>query len=818
MNKFFYKQNELLPEWTGGKAQGLNNLYRQRFRVPEFYVFPNQSLQNISEALTEWNAQINPNENTLWAVRSSANVEDGKEKSYAGLFSSVLNCNLSELPQAFAEVAQSFEKIRNTNYHIENELNGNIILQKMINPAISGVGFSVNPTNYESENPVINILPGLGTHLVSGEENALLMELLPNGETIILSDTDLFHGKIFLNGKSSEVSISKNELFQNIKPFLPELRNALLQLEKTNDFPVDTEFVISENELYWLQVRPITQFFPKTNYTVWDNSNISVNYPGIVLPTTSSFVQHEYGNVYKQMFVFLGAGKSFFKYNEQRLENMLSNINGALYYNITVWQQLLYQMPFGKKTSQLIAGSFGADEAKFEKPSHKASFFVYGKFLFYLIKGVLLFPYYKSKYLKNFNQVLHTFDAKKLQSKTHNELISEFKQLEISLTQYWFPPMLNGFYTMLSYNGMRKVLSHSRLQKQHPNLLNDALSGSKEKVVSVEIVRSLQQLLVAIEENGEAKKMILESNSGTALQILPQDFPEIYRQITLHIERYGERCEEGELKLETINYREDESRFIDFLRNNLKTFIPPQKQFSQANYKEIIRQHYRFNFLKKWFLYLGIEYTIKRVRDRENFRFIRTKSFHLARQIFRAIDKRLLAEGNIENHNDSLYLTLEELCDISQKNNYISIIGERKKLYETYRTTVRADRYYESNGSYFPMQKQTNFENGELRGIGCSSGIVQGEVVLVNENNAQTIDSTGKILVAKYFEPGWIGLFVRASGLISEKGSLLSHTAILCREMKIPAIVGAKNCLEQLQDGELVRMDGASGEIKKLNE
>ena len=59
----------------------------------------------------------------------------------------------------------------------------------MINPAISGVGFSVNPINYESENPVINILPGLGTHLVSGEENALMIELLPNGETIILSDT-----------------------------------------------------------------------------------------------------------------------------------------------------------------------------------------------------------------------------------------------------------------------------------------------------------------------------------------------------------------------------------------------------------------------------------------------------------------------------------------------------------------------------------------------------------------------------------------------------------------------------------------------------
>ncbi len=817
MNKLFYTQNEAIPELQQGKAKGLYQLHQLGFCVPEFYVFTAASFKNIPQALAEWNTQVKPDKKSLWAVRSSTNVEDGKEKSYAGLFSSVLNCTLHQLPQAFEEVGQSFEKVKKTSYHNKNELTGNIILQKMVTASISGVGFSVNPVNYESENPVVNVLPGLGTRLVSGEEEALMLELLPGNEAIILSDSATFSGEIFPEGKKMEVTVAKNDLYKDIKVFLADLRKGLQYLEKTNGLPVDVEFAISENKIYWLQVRPVTQYVPRKNYTVWDNSNVSVNYPGVVLPLTSSFVLHEYSNAYKRMFIFLGAGASFFKNNEQRFQNMLGSINGALYYNITVWQQMLYQMPFGKKTSKLIARTFGADEAKFEPPAHKASVFVYAKFLFNLAKGILFFQYFKRKYLKIYNRALHTFDAQQLPGKTHELLIYEFKRLETLLTQYWFPPMLNGFYTMLSYNGMKKILSRSRLHGLYPNLLNDALSGSNEKIISVEIVRALQQLLVTIYNNSEAKKTVLENNSETALQILQTRFPEIYFKINSYIEQYGERCDEGELKLETINYREDENRFIDFLRSNLKNYIPQQKPLSQINYKKLIREQYPFNFLKRWLLYAGIGYTIKRVRDRENFRFIRTKSFHLVRQIFRAIDKRLLAGKYIETLNDSFYLTLEELSNVQQNNNYMSIISERKKLFEGYRTTIHAERYYESNGNYFPVQKKTYFKQGELHGSGCSSGIVQGEVLLVNETNVTTIEAAGKILVARHFEPGWIGLFVQAAGLISEKGSLLSHTAILCREMSIPAIIGAKNILEQLHNGQQVRMDGASGKIEKLN-
>ena len=51
-----------------------------------------------------------------------------------------------------------------------------------------------------------------------------------------------------------------------------------------------------------------------------------------------------------------------------------------------------------------------------------------------------------------------------------------------------------------------------------------------------------------------------------------------------------------------------------------------------------------------------------------------------------------------------------------------------------------------------------------------------------------------------------------------EKGSLLSHSAIISREMNIPAIVGVQEATSILKTGDMVQFDGSTGIIKKLND
>ena len=149
-------------------------------------------------------------------------------------------------------------------------------------------------------------------------------------------------------------------------------------------------------------------------------------------------------------------------------------------------------------------------------------------------------------------------------------------------------------------------------------------------------------------------------------------------------------------------------------------------------------------------------------------------------------------------------------------SQYKAYIHKRKETYATYQNATHSIRYHEVNNELYPIHEKQSVSKNGLGGVACSSGITEGEVVLVTPENIHEVDISGKILVAPFFEPGWVGLFSRAEGIISERGSLLSHTSILCREMGIPAIIGAKNSTKNLSNGEKIKMNGATGSIEKI--
>jgi phosphohistidine swiveling domain-containing protein len=72
----------------------------------------------------------------------------------------------------------------------------------------------------------------------------------------------------------------------------------------------------------------------------------------------------------------------------------------------------------------------------------------------------------------------------------------------------------------------------------------------------------------------------------------------------------------------------------------------------------------------------------------------------------------------------------------------------------------------------------------------------------------------GEILVAERTDPDWVPLYPSVSGLLIERGSILSHSAIVAREMGIPTIVGILGLTSTLQTGQVVTMDGAAGTVE----
>jgi rifampicin phosphotransferase len=102
-------------------------------------------------------------------------------------------------------------------------------------------------------------------------------------------------------------------------------------------------------------------------------------------------------------------------------------------------------------------------------------------------------------------------------------------------------------------------------------------------------------------------------------------------------------------------------------------------------------------------------------------------------------------------------------------------------------------------------------------GTGCSAGLVTALACVVEDPRKQTL-KPGEILVARHTDPGWIATFSNASAIVVERGSLLSHSAIVARELGIPCVVGLKGAMHWISSGETLTVDGASGLVSKAHE
>ncbi|WP_208028719.1 phosphoenolpyruvate synthase [Rhabdothermincola sediminis] len=100
-----------------------------------------------------------------------------------------------------------------------------------------------------------------------------------------------------------------------------------------------------------------------------------------------------------------------------------------------------------------------------------------------------------------------------------------------------------------------------------------------------------------------------------------------------------------------------------------------------------------------------------------------------------------------------------------------------------------------------------------VKGLGASPGIGRGAVRILRSPEEGKRLQTGEILVAPMTNPDWVPTIRRASAIVTEGGGMTCHAAIVSRELGIPAVVGARQALTALRDGELVTVDGSSGVV-----
>jgi rifampicin phosphotransferase len=117
-------------------------------------------------------------------------------------------------------------------------------------------------------------------------------------------------------------------------------------------------------------------------------------------------------------------------------------------------------------------------------------------------------------------------------------------------------------------------------------------------------------------------------------------------------------------------------------------------------------------------------------------------------------------------------------------------------------------------GKLAPATEKEPDQAKERSGTGCSKGTVTAVARVIRDPRTQSLRK-GEILVARHTDPGWIAVFSNASAIVVERGSLLSHSAIVARELGIPCVVGLKGALDWIVDGETIEVDGGSGRVRK---
>lgn len=103
-----------------------------------------------------------------------------------------------------------------------------------------------------------------------------------------------------------------------------------------------------------------------------------------------------------------------------------------------------------------------------------------------------------------------------------------------------------------------------------------------------------------------------------------------------------------------------------------------------------------------------------------------------------------------------------------------------------------------------------------VRGEGVYPGVVQGEVVILHNDNMLPLPRENKIFVAMTCTPKMIPLITKAKALVTDGGGLLSHAAIVARELKIPCIIDTKIATKVFKDGDRIEVDAEKGFIRKI--
>ncbi len=786
---------KLLQNYTAANRQKIINLIQER----EF----SSQLQNLVNAQLSGFSKL--------AVRSSATDEDGTNYSFAGMMDSFLNIAPTDVFTYIKKCYISTFSSRAMTYRVQHDLISPqlapaVIIMEMIPADVAGVIFTTNPRTNNPDEVLISAVKGLGEKLVSGEQDS-------QDYIINLSDG--------ISSQPGQTLLSPTMLIK-----LAKLARAV-----ESSYPVrraqDLEYTILGDHIYLLQARPIATYahidknLPRT---ILDNSNIIESYSGVTTPLTFSFAAEVYSKIYHQTLHNFGIAQSAIDQIDDALNHMLYFYQNKIYYNLGNWYKMTALYPGYNKNKKYMENMMGVKVSLHESTLQQRTKTVkiYARFL----HKMLHMKRDSKKFLEKFRQVTAPLRGQDFAGKSNVELLQIYNQLEREILDDFTTPIANDMGAMVFYGLLTDKIRRSKL----PNgdgLISQILSR-QGRVESLKPTTELLKIVHTIKQDDQLYRLFQTASTAELTRQLKQNTLPVFQQLNHYLTQYGARSME-ELKLETVTMAQDPSFLFQtikqYLDNNIAYAPQPSSDYAAAT-QQLLHQ---YHFINKLYTKKLLDITKYFVRNRELLRLQRTYIYDIARAIFTRLGYNFAAEGIIKNYRDIFFLEKSEIFQLAQTSitkinpkHWQKLISTRQAEYEQNQTKPTYERMYfygavtaENMLPIFSTQ-EVQSDDRILRGVAGGGEPQVGIVQYITDPNQAL--RPGAILMAKRTDPGWAVLFPLAQAIITERGSILSHSAVVAREMGKTLVVGVRGLTDKIHDGDKVKVDGINGTVEVLDE
>lgn len=702
-----------------------------------------------------------------YAVRSSANLEDGQDHSFAGQFQTVIN--VTDVDNLITALQTVWDSVNGSNVHaylqtanIDPEaLKMAVIIQEMVNPVMSGIVFSKNPLTGLDE-IIIEATHGSGEGLVQGSVKPLRW-IYKWGEWISQPEDPGVPAEIMLQVVQETEAIAK-----------------------VYGKPVDLEWVYDGEQIYWVQLRQITSL---GNVPFYSNRIAKEVLPGLIKPLVWSINVPLVNGAWVELLTELIGP------NTIDPMSLAKSFYGRAYFNMGTMGDIFELMGFPRETLELMMGleNPGPDRPRF-KPTGRT---------YRLMPRMIGFAIGKWRFARRVEKAIpelqHKYDAfhdDRIETLDDRALLAAIDDL-FALTQdvaYFnivIPLMMQLYHHTLNRHLKRMAVDPATFD------LTEDLDALKHLDPNEHLHR-LYDLYENLPENVQAA---ITDEDYADFQSRA-DIAAIQSGVASFLKQFGHLSDSGN-DFSVVPWREQPEIV-------LKMIARMGSMADHRNGKVGVRD-LDVPLTRRWLFRLFYRRARQYRVFREQVSSLYTFGYGLFRDYFLELSDRLVARGQLPTRENIFFLTLDEIRALvtgqSGQQEMASRAAERKNELERARDITPPETIFGDIAA--PLEIEFS---EQLVGVPTSRGHYRGKVRVIRGIQDFEKLQTGDVLVIPYSDVGWTPLFAKAGAVISESGGMLSHSSIVAREYNIPAVVSVPLAC-QIADETEVSVDGFKGEI-----